>query len=55
VHNFPANVSDGDLARKEAAFFNYARFDGSVCASAEQCLRNPAYGAYLTREYQNAN
>jgi LmbE family N-acetylglucosaminyl deacetylase len=55
VHQNPANVSAEDLAAKEAAFFAYARYDGSVCGNALACARNPAYGAYLPREYKISN
>jgi LmbE family N-acetylglucosaminyl deacetylase len=53
VHQMPANVSDGDLQAKEAAFLAYAKFDGSVCHSSQQCRQTPTYGAYLTRQYKN--
>jgi LmbE family N-acetylglucosaminyl deacetylase len=54
IHEFPANVSDGDLIAKEAIFNEYSKFDGGVCHSNAQCTKDPAYGAYLPREYQNA-
>jgi hypothetical protein len=41
------------LLEKEAAFFEYAGFDGGVCHSVAQCSKNPAYGAYLPRQYQS--
>jgi LmbE family N-acetylglucosaminyl deacetylase len=54
VHEFPENLSGDELQEKEAVFLNYAAFDGGVCHSVEQCAFNPAYGAYLPRQYQNS-
>jgi len=54
IHGFPANVSGSDLITKEAAFLAYAKFDDDVCHTAAQCIQNPTYGAYLTREYQES-
>jgi len=54
VHERPANVFGSDLAQKEATFLVYSKFDGGACQSLQQCLANPAYNAYLTREYQNS-
>ncbi|HKR82345.1 MAG TPA: PIG-L family deacetylase [Candidatus Saccharimonadales bacterium] len=53
VHQMPPNVDGDDLARKEAAFFAYARFDGGVCQDQEQCAHTPTYGSYLRRQYEN--
>jgi len=53
IHESPANISDGDLADKAAAFLAYAHFDHAVCRSLESCLDTPTYGAYLSRQYQN--
>lgn len=55
IHQFPINLSDGDLQAKEAVFLAYAQYDGGVCHTVQQCQQNPAYGAYLPREYQNSN
>jgi LmbE family N-acetylglucosaminyl deacetylase len=54
IHGMAANVSGQDLQAKEAAFLAYAKFDGSVCQSVQQCSNNPAYGPYLTGQYQNS-
>ena len=54
VHNFPENVSGQDLTMKVDAFLSYAKFDGSVCHSYEECVHRTAYGAYLSRQYQNS-
>ena len=54
VHGMAANISDGDLKAKEAAFFAYAQFDGGVCKTLQQCINTPTYNAYLTRQYQNS-
>ncbi|MEO6513330.1 MAG: PIG-L family deacetylase [Candidatus Saccharimonadales bacterium] len=45
------NVVDGDLAKKQAAFFAYARFDGAVCYSMRDCSNTPTYWDYLERQY----
>lgn len=52
IHAMSVNVSGKDLAEKEAAFMAYAKYDHSVCQTAQQCLHDPAYGAYLPRQYQ---
>jgi LmbE family N-acetylglucosaminyl deacetylase len=54
IHQMPANVSESDLTQKEATFLDYAKFDGGVCQSLQQCQRASAYGTYLARQYQNA-
>jgi LmbE family N-acetylglucosaminyl deacetylase len=51
-HQFAPNVSGADLAAKEAAFLDYAAYDGGVCHTVTQCLQTPTYGSYLTRQYQ---
>jgi LmbE family N-acetylglucosaminyl deacetylase len=51
VRDMPANVTDADLAKKQAAFFAYARFDGAVCYSVRDCSNTPTYGEYLERQY----
>jgi hypothetical protein len=53
-HEFPPNVEGADLEQKEQTFYEYSRFDGGVCRSIAQCIRDPAYGAYLTRQYRSA-
>lgn len=53
IHERPTNVADGDLQAKESAFLAYANFDRGVCHTVQQCSQNPAYGAYLPRQYQN--
>jgi LmbE family N-acetylglucosaminyl deacetylase len=55
VRDRDANVGDDDLARKRAAFFAYAHYDGGVCSSIERCSHVPTYDAYLTRQYVQAN
>jgi LmbE family N-acetylglucosaminyl deacetylase len=51
IREYPANVSDDDLARKTKAFLAYATFDGGVCQSQVMCDQTPTYNAYLQREY----
>jgi len=53
THELEANVSGDELAQKQAAFLAYAKYDGSVCSSLEECLQTPTYGSYLSRQYQN--
>ncbi len=53
IHAFPENVAGADLNQKMAAFFAYSQFDRGVCHTVQQCSYNPAYGAYLPRQYQN--
>lgn len=52
-HELSSNISGDDLARKEKIFEEYSKFDGGVCRSIEQCRRDPAYGAYLSRQYRS--
>ena len=53
THELEANVSGDELTQKQAAFLAYAKYDGSVCSSLEECLQTPTYGSYLSRQYQN--
>ncbi len=53
IHQFAAEVSGGDLQAKENAFLAYAKYDGGVCHSVQACSKQPAYGAYLRRQYTN--
>ena len=53
-HQSPPNVGGADLTLKEDAFLEYSRHDGGVCHSIEICRRDPAYGAYLTRQYHSS-
>jgi LmbE family N-acetylglucosaminyl deacetylase len=48
----PANVSQPDLAKKEAVFLEYAKFDSFVCSSLKACNQTATYNAYLHRQYQ---
>jgi LmbE family N-acetylglucosaminyl deacetylase len=51
VRESPQNVTGTDLGQKAAAFFAYARYDGAVCGSIEDCRAVPTYGSYLPRQY----
>jgi hypothetical protein len=53
IHQLPPNVTDGDLTAKESIFFTYLQFDKGVCGSILECSHDPAYNAYLNREYTN--
>lgn len=53
VRERPDNVSGDDLIKKQAAFYNYGRFDAGVCSSAEQCSHHTVYSKYLVRQYRN--
>lgn len=48
----PANVTGGDLAVTEAAFFAYAQHDKGTCESVIACSKM-SYGDYLSRQYRN--
>jgi LmbE family N-acetylglucosaminyl deacetylase len=52
VHERAANVSGDDLSQKETLFAAYSKFDHRVCQSAQRCMKDPAYGAYLPRQYK---
>jgi LmbE family N-acetylglucosaminyl deacetylase len=54
IHAMPENVAGGDLDAKSKAFFAYAKFDGGVCHSMEECSNKTVYGIYLKRQYQNS-
>lgn len=54
VHERPANVSEADLAEKEAAFFAYAKYDPAVCQDVMQCTNASTIETYLKRQYQNS-
>jgi LmbE family N-acetylglucosaminyl deacetylase len=45
------NVSPADLEQKAAAFFSYAKSDGSVCSTMQLCAKGTAYNFYLRRQY----
>ncbi|KKK12817.1 hypothetical protein ARAM_001177 [Aspergillus rambellii] len=50
IKNDPVNVGGNDLARKKAAFYTYAGYDASVCASDQACV-NTEYELWLPRLY----
>jgi LmbE family N-acetylglucosaminyl deacetylase len=54
-HEHPANVAGEELSLKQAAFIEYSKYDGGVCQTLERCIRDPAYGAYLLRQYRAEN
>jgi LmbE family N-acetylglucosaminyl deacetylase len=51
VRDLAPNVTGEDLAKKQAAFFAYARFDGAVCHSMRDCSITPTYWDYFERQY----
>jgi len=53
IHDFAANVSDGDLTAKENVFFQYAKHDAGSCQTLTQCDTSSTFGLYLRRQYQN--
>jgi LmbE family N-acetylglucosaminyl deacetylase len=53
IHQFPTNVSGAALQEKAAIFLAYTQYDSHACQTLKSCLQDPAYGAYLTRQYQN--
>lgn len=52
IRQWDQNVYDEQLREKQAAFFAYGQFDGSVCRSVEVCSRTPTYHSYLARQYK---
>jgi LmbE family N-acetylglucosaminyl deacetylase len=54
IHEMPENVAGGDLDAKSRAFFAYAKFDGGVCRSMDECSNKSVYSTYLKRQYQNS-
>ncbi len=55
IHERPPNVSGDDLTQKELIFATYTKFDIGSCQTLQRCITDQAYGAYLTRQYQNNN
>lgn len=55
IHEMAPNITQSEIDVKEAAFLNYAKFDGAVCSSIEQCNQSILYGSYLSRQYQNSD
>lgn len=53
VHGMAKNISDAVVQNKLSTFLIYAKYDTHVCQSASTCTQNPAYGAYLTRQYKS--
>jgi LmbE family N-acetylglucosaminyl deacetylase len=51
IHGLAPNVGPEDLQQKQAAFYQYGRFDGAACQSDSSCSKTP-YGSYLRRQYQ---
>ena len=51
VHAAAPNVFDEALQQKQSVFLNYAAHDHGVCQTEISCQEDPAYGAYLTRQY----
>jgi LmbE family N-acetylglucosaminyl deacetylase len=51
IANMAPNVFGSDLEQKQAAFLRYTGFYGGTCHTREGCSRDPAYGAYLRRQY----
>jgi len=52
VHGMGVNVSGANLTQKEKTWFNYAKYDPTVCQNIQQCNDKTTYGFYLTRQYQ---
>lgn len=51
IHAAAPNVFDEALQQKRSAFLSYAAHDHGVCQTEISCQEDPAYGAYLTRQY----
>jgi len=54
VHALAQNIFDGDLAKKEAAFFAYAQHDSGTCKNEVDC-QHAVYQHYLRRQYTVGN
>jgi LmbE family N-acetylglucosaminyl deacetylase len=52
VREHPQNVFGQDLQDSEDLFLAYARFDGAVCQSVQQCTHGSTIEAYLQRQYK---
>jgi LmbE family N-acetylglucosaminyl deacetylase len=50
----PVNLVEPAIAAKLTTFLAYAKHDGAVCQSAEECAQLITYGSYLTRQYKSA-
>ncbi len=53
IHGMAINVTSDVLQSKVDTFLTYAKFDGGVCQTPDQCYNSSAYGAYLSRQYTN--
>lgn len=53
IHEMPQNITDEDIAAKQAAFLQYAAYDSSVCQSADECDATATYNSYLRRQYKD--
>lgn len=51
VRLYPINVTGEPFNQKIAAFLAYAKQDGAVCQSLQDCANTPTYYGYLQRQY----
>lgn len=54
MHGLPTNLSESDRYIKQNTFLAYAKHDGAVCQSVVLCNERGVYGAYLSRQYTEA-
>lgn len=54
-HDLAPNLKGPEIIQKREIFLTYAQYDGSVCQTVRACTDDPAYGAYLTRQYTSTN
>jgi GlcNAc-PI de-N-acetylase len=48
----PANLPQEVLDRKQQTFLAYAKYDGAVCQSVQDCQQTYTYGSYMARQYR---
>lgn len=53
VRDLGPNLTDAEIANKQAIVFAYAAYDGAVCGSIESCSHVYAYSAFMARQYQS--
>lgn len=47
----PANLSEPDIATKQAAFNAYENYDSAICITMGDCPNSSSYSSYIERQY----
>jgi len=55
IHDRTGNLKSAQFDQKMDIFMEYAAHDGAVCKNRARCSNDPAYGAYLRRQYEHSN